>query len=76
MIQYPDEKVAATCRLGPVQAAALLERGRGGDLSALADWTVYAAYRAMIRRGATPAAALLHTRTLLKNVRLNPSVST
>lgn len=72
---YPDEKVAEVCQLGPVKAAELLDRARAGDLSALADWSVRAAYRQLLRYGLTAPAALVKTRSLFQGIELKPSTS-
>ena len=72
---FPDERVAEVCRLGPLKAARLLEKARAGDLRALADFTVRAVYRKILLLGATPAQALVHTRTLIGRVELTPKVS-
>ena len=72
---FPDEKVVEVAKLGPLKAAELLNRGRAGDLEALADWTVYSAYRHVLRGGASPAEAIHHTRTLIAGIELTPKVS-
>lgn len=75
-MRFPDERVAEVCQLGPVKASELLDKVKAGDLSALADWTVRAAYKKLIRGGASHAEALRHTRTLLSRVNLNPKLVT
>ena len=54
---YSPERVAEVCQLGPVKAAELLERARAGDLQALGDWTVRAAYTKLVRAGTLPLKA-------------------
>jgi hypothetical protein len=69
-VDFPDERVAEVAKLGPVQASELLARGRAGDLQALADWTVYAVHRAVLKLGATPPQALYHTRVVIRRTDL------
>ena len=45
----PPERIADACRLGVEDASSALALARGGDLSALATWTVYAVFRAHAR---------------------------
>ena len=72
---FPPERIAEVCALGPVKASELLDRGRAGDLQALADWTVRAVYLKFVRMGAVPAAALGHTRDILSEVAIVPKVT-
>ena len=73
-MNFPDERVAEVCRLGPIKAAELLEKARAGDQAALYDWAVNADYAKMVRAGAIPAAALRHLRNLLAGVDLEVSI--
>lgn len=73
---FPDERVAEVCQLGPIKAAELLERGRAGDLAALADWTVYSVCRKMIRSGTLPARAIHETREIMAAVDLKSAIAT
>lgn len=67
---FPDERVVEVARLGPIKASELLEKGRAGDLGALADWSVYSMFREFVRLGASPSAAIAHTRSFLREVNL------
>jgi len=69
------EQIAGACALGPVKALELLDRGRTGDLGALKDWSVYALYRQFLRVGASPVAALHHTKIALDNIDLTAKVA-
>lgn len=74
-MEYPDEKVAEVCKLGPVAASDLLTRGRAGDLQALADWSVRAAYRKLLRHGLTPPDALRKTRDIMAGISLKVAIT-
>ncbi len=72
---FPPERIAEVCALGPVKASELLDRGRAGDLQALADWSVRALYRKFIREGAAPVSAMKHTETALSNIDIKVGVA-
>lgn len=69
---FPNERIAEVSQLGSVEAAALLDRARAGDLHALADFTVRAAYRQLVRYGLKPAEAQAKLRSLLPGIELRP----
>ena len=75
-MNFPPEKLAEICALGPVKASEMLDRGRAGDLQALADWSVYALYRQFVRVGASPVEARKHTAVIMDRVNLTAKVST
>jgi len=74
-MEYPPERIAEVCSLGPVKASALLERGRAGDFQAIADWTVRACYTKMIRAGVLPLKALADTREIMAVIDLKTVIS-
>ncbi len=71
-MQLSDEQIDRACHLGPEDAVALLEKGRGGDFPALAEWTVYSLFRRFRGLGMARAAALQQTRALVATVDLQP----
>ena len=71
---FPQSEIAGVCRTGPVQAAAMLELARGGDLYALAAVVVRGTYKHLVKLGASPVAAMHHTHVLYSNIELNPKV--
>ena len=71
---FPDERIAEVVSLGPIAASDLLKKARAGDLQALADWTVRSAYQKIVKAGEPPVSAILHLRTLLKNINLRPAM--
>ncbi len=72
---FPPERIAEVCALGPVKASELLDRGRAGDLQALADWSVRAMFKKFRAFGAARAEALHHTRVFLDQMDLKAKVS-
>ena len=72
---YPEDRVAGIVKLGPAEALVLSEAARGGDLMALADWTVRAVYRKLLASGLSPAAAIGGTKDLMRLVDLKPRLA-
>lgn len=72
-MNFPEERVAEVCQLGPIKAAEVLDKALAGDPQALADFAVRSAYQKFLKMGASPAAALRHTRNLVSNIRLKVS---
>lgn len=68
-----DERAAEVCKLTPSAAMELLDKGRAGDAKALADWTIYSVYKAMIREGASREDAERHARSLARGVNIEVS---
>lgn len=56
-----DARVHELVRLTPSGALELLDKGRAGDAQSMADWSIYAVWRALRAAGAAPKAALHHT---------------
>ncbi len=59
-----DERAVEVAALTPSAALELLDKGRAGDAQALADWSIYAVFRALRASGASPGAALHHARII------------
>jgi hypothetical protein len=74
-MRYPEARVAEVCQLGSIGALELLEKGRAGNVQALADWAVRSAYRKMIRGGASPDEAIGHMKNLVSVIDIKPEVT-
>ena len=61
----PPERVVQVCRLGLDEAGLLLAKAKEGDLSCLANWTIFSAFRGFLRElhGDPEAAAKAEAKT-------------
>lgn len=73
-MQFPLDQVEGVSKLLATDAIALKASARGGNLGALAEWTVWTLYQQFRRFRYSHEKAIKETKALLERVDLQPRI--